>query len=496
MSDTVTIRLLPLAVSFAAERGSRLQAQLAAYGVEFPCGSGGGCGGCRVRVATGAPAATVQDRDILSPAELANGWRLACRLRAEADLTLDVSDDRGPVLTDDARIAGGERHGLAIAIDVGSTTIAAQLIDRQSGAILGVRTGLNPQMSHGADVMSRVRFALDSRDLTDAIRVYLGDMVAGLAAGRDIADVVLVGNTVMHHLFCGLDVGPLSHVPFASPALGEQLFHAADLGWPLPAATPIRFLSCLGGFVGSDILAGIVATDLCRDGALRALIDLGTNGEIALGNRDGVLVASTAAGTAFEAGCIRQGMRAANGAIAHVTVAGEGRLDCEVIGGGAPRGICGSGVVDAVACGLTLGRILPSGRIADGSRKLPLAGDIVLLQADVRELQLAKGAIAAGLRILLKRWGAAMADIDTLYLAGAFGNYLEVESARRIGLIECASAVVSPAGNTALRGAKQILAGKAPPLHTDIRHVMLAADPNFQDLFVSCMEFPAPRDGE
>ena len=211
---------------------------------------------------TGAPAATVQDRDILSPAELDGGWRLACRLRAEADLTLDVGDDRGPVLTDDARIAGGERHGLAIAIDVGSTTIAAQLIDRQSGAILGVRTGLNPQMSQGADVMSRVRFALDSRDLTDAIRVYLGDMVVDLAAGRDVADVVLVGNTVMHHLFCGLDVEPLSHVPFSSPALGEQLFHAADLGWSLPAATPIRFLSCLGGFVGSDILAGIAATDL------------------------------------------------------------------------------------------------------------------------------------------------------------------------------------------------------------------------------------------
>lgn len=261
MSDTVTIRLLPLAVSFAAERGSRLQAQLAAYGVEFPCGSSSGCGGCRVRAVTGAPAATVQDRDILSPAELDSGWRLACRLRAEADLTLDVGDDRGPVLTDDARIAGGERHGLAIAIDVGSTTIAAQLIDRQSGAILGVRTGLNPQMSQGADVMSRVRFALDSRDLTDAIRVYLGDMVVDLAAGRDVADVVLVGNTVMHHLFCGLDVEPLSHVPFSSPALGEQLFHAADLGWSLPAATPIRFLSCLGGFVGSDILAGIAATD-------------------------------------------------------------------------------------------------------------------------------------------------------------------------------------------------------------------------------------------
>jgi uncharacterized 2Fe-2S/4Fe-4S cluster protein (DUF4445 family) len=492
MCDTVTIRLLPLAAPFAVKRGSPLRSTLAAKGVEFPCGGGGCCGGCRIRVLAGTPAATARDRDILSPAELVDGWRLACGMRAETDLLLDVGDTNAPILVDDARVAGGKRQGLGIAIDVGSTTIAAQLINRATGAILGVRTGLNPQMAQGADVMSRVRFALDSRDLTETIRRFLGDMVGDLAAGRDVAEVVLVGNTVMHHLFGGLDVKPLSRVPFASPLLGEQRFHAVDLGWPLPDATPIRFLPCLGGFVGSDILAGIVAVDLCRDDALRALIDLGTNGEIALGNRSGVLVASTAAGTAFEAGCIHHGMRAAKGAVAHVTADKDGRLDCQVIGGGSPQGICGSGVVDAVAVGLNLGRILPSGRIADGSRIFPLAGDIVLSQADVRELQLAKGAIAAGLRILLKHWGASMADIQTLYLAGAFGNYLEVDSARRIGLLECPPEVVTIAGNAALRGAKQILAGETSPVRTDIRHVMLATDADFEDLFVSCMGFPAP----
>ena len=412
-------------------------------------------------------------------------------MRAETDLLLEVGDKAAPILTDDSSTAGGERQGLGIAIDLGSTTIASQLIDRASGAVVGVRTGLNPQIAHGADVMSRVRFALGNLELTDVIRRFLGDMVGDLAAGREVAEVVLVGNTVMHHLFAGLDVEPLSHVPFASPALGEQRFHSADLGWPLPDATPIRFLPCLGGFVGSDILAGIVAVDLCRGDSLRALVDLGTNGEIALGNREGILVASTAAGTAFEAGCIHNGMRAANGAIAHVTAEEDGRLDCEVIGGGHPQGICGSGVVDAVASGLTLGRILPSGKIVDGSRRLPLAGDIALRQADVRELQLAKGAIAAGLRILLKHWGGSMADIQTLYLAGAFGNYLRVDSARRIGLLECPSQVITIAGYTALRGAKQILAGKALPGGTDIRHVMLAADADFEDLFVSCMRFPS-----
>jgi uncharacterized 2Fe-2S/4Fe-4S cluster protein (DUF4445 family) len=493
MSDTVTIRLLPLDVSFAAERESPLRSSLAAYGVDLPCGGARACGGCGVRVLNGSPAPTAWDRDVFSRAELADGWRLACKLRAETDLLLDIGGAPASVLVDNSQIVGGKRQGLGIAIDVGSTTIAAQLIDRASGAILGVRTGLNPQMAHGADVMSRVRFALGSRDLTDAIRRFLGDMVGDLAAGREIAEIVLVGNTVMHHLFADLDVEPLSHVPFASASLGEQRFHAANLGWPLSNVTLIRFLPCLGGFVGSDILAGVAAVDLCHDGALRALVDLGTNGEIALGNRDGVLVASTAAGTAFEAGCIHNGMRAANGAIAHVTVDKDGRLDCEVIGGGSPQGICGSGLVDAVASGLTLGRILPSGKIVDGSRIFPVAGDIALCQADVRELQLAKGAIAAGLRILLKRWGASMADIQTLYLAGAFGNFLEIDSARRIGLLECPSQVVTIAGNTALRGAKQILAGKALPVGTDIRHVTLAADADFEDLFVSCMRFPVPE---
>ena len=360
-----------------------------------------------------------------------------------------------------------------------------------------MRTGLNPQVAHGADVMSRVFFALTSRALTDGIRRFLGGMVTDLAGDRagQVVDIVLVGNTVMHHLFCGLDPKPLSHVPFSSPSLGEQRFSPADLGWTLPAATVIRFLPCLGGFVGSDILAGIAAVDLGRDDALRALVDLGTNGEIALGNRERILVASTAAGTAFEAGAIRQGMRAANGAISHVTV-GEGRLECVVMGGGDPKGICGSGLVDAVAAGLDTGAILPNGRIADGSRAFPLAGTVSLIQADIRELQLAKGAIAAGMRILLKHWGARAADVQTLYLSGAFGNYVRPRSAVRIGLLEISQDRLAAAGNTALRGAKRLLAAGNTPVRAGIDHVMLAADPAFEETFAACMGFPGSNPSE
>jgi uncharacterized 2Fe-2S/4Fe-4S cluster protein (DUF4445 family) len=384
-------------------------------------------------------------------------------------------------------------HGLGIAIDLGTTTIAAQLVDFATGDVLGVETLLNPQAASGSDVMSRIRAALDGTDHTSPIRAALGQLVARLAAGRapQIAEVLLVGNTVMHHLFSGLSVEPLSHVPFQSPHLAEQHFTPRELGWNLPAACTIRFARCIGGFVGSDILAGIIAAGIANGPDLSALIDLGTNGEIAIGNQAGIVCASTAAGPAFEAGAIRMGMRAVTGAISYVSLA-SGTLRATVIGDVAPRGICGSGLVDAVAAGLRSGAILSNGRIANGARLFPVAAPVVLYQSDIRELQLAKGAVAAGFRLLLKRIEASIASLHAIHLAGAFGNYVQIESAIRIGLIEAPHALIHAAGNTALRGAKLLLlAAEEPPL-PPIEHVSLAADPAFQDEFARCMTFPAP----
>jgi uncharacterized 2Fe-2S/4Fe-4S cluster protein (DUF4445 family) len=339
--------------------------------------------------------------------------------------------------------------------------------------------------------MSRIRAVLQGDDLTTVVRAALGQMVTRLACGREeeIVEVILVGNTVMHHLFSGLDLEPLSHASFASPHLGVQRFRPDELGWALPAACSIRFEPCLGGFVGSDILAGIVATGMTNSDDLVALVDLGTNGEIAIGNRDGVVCASTAAGPAFEAGSIRMGMRAATGAISYVALAG-GELQATVIGDVEPRGICGSGLVDAVAAGLRSCAILPSGRIANGTKVFPVAGQVVLTQADIRELQLAKGAIASGFKLLLKRLGARAEDLKSVYLAGAFGNYVQIQSAIRIGLIEAPRRIVHAAGNTALRGAKILLLAAEEPALPTIEHVGLASDPDFQDEFANCMTFP------
>jgi uncharacterized 2Fe-2S/4Fe-4S cluster protein (DUF4445 family) len=488
---TVRIRLEPLGIDIDVPHGTPLTEVLSAQDFEFPCGGLGTCAGCGVRASAGSLPVTAEDRAAFSSEELAHGWRLACQAQATSPLVLECGQWHMEVLADDSVMHGAGKRGLGIAIDLGTTTIAAQMIDLLSGDVLAVETRLNPQSTSGSDVMSRIQAAISGVNLTDTIRDTLGEVVKQLSGGRvdEIAEIVLVGNTVMHHLFSGLDVEPLAHVPFVSPRLGEQHFSPEVLRWPLSAQCSIRFLRCIGGFVGSDILAGIVATGMTEREDLIALIDLGTNGEIAIGNQYGVVCASTAAGPAFEAGTIQMGMRAAAGAIAHVSLAGR-TLHASVIGHTEPRGICGSGLVDAVAAGLADAAILPSGRIADGSKVFPVADPVVLYQSDIRELQLAKAAIASGFRLLLRRIGAEAHNLKRIHLAGAFGNYLQAESAIRIGLIEAPQERIEPAGNTALRGAKHLLLATQEPALPRIEHVSLASDPQFQDEFARCMTFP------
>jgi uncharacterized 2Fe-2S/4Fe-4S cluster protein (DUF4445 family) len=451
---------------------------------------------------TGELAVTAEERAKLSPAELADGWRLACRHRAEQNLRLDLAQWEATILTDDSVFEFMPQEGLGIAVDIGTTTLVAQLLDLRSGHVLAVRTALNAQAQFGADIMSRIDFAVmngGQAQLARTIREQLGQLIGELfrsaqADSGQLRRVVLVGNTVMHHLFCALSVEPLSRVPFESPTPGTQVLRAGDLGWPMTAATPVRFLPCLGSFVGSDLLAGLLATRLHEKDDLTALVDLGTNGEIVLGNRERILCTSTAAGPAFEGARISAGMRAATGAISEVRVE-KGAMHCQVIGNVQPRGICGSGLVDAVACALDLGWVKPTGRFVDRA-VLKLRAPVQLIQTDIRELQLAKGAIAAGLRILLRQWGAKPADLTCIYLAGAFGNYINITSARRIGLIEAPVETIQPAGNTALLGAKLALFNLASDgadyadLLGKVRHVSLNEDAEFHEVFVECMSFP------
>ena len=495
MADSVRINLEPLGAAFEVPRGTPLQEVLFAYGVEFPCGGRGRCKRCRVRLLSGSLPVTPEQQQVLGPQDLAEGWRLACHAQADGDLSLEIAQWEVPILADDSTFPFTPGQGLGIAVDLGTTTLVAQLLDLRTGHVLGVRTALNPQAGYGSDIMSRVQFALGAsgqRKLTELIRAGIGRLVWELlpAAQAPIDRVVIAGNTVMHHLFCGIDVEPLSHVPF-EPVRDELVtFRAADLLWQTPGDPEVQFLPCLGGFVGSDILAGLLATRMAESHSLIGLIDLGTNGEIVFGSRQRIVCASAAAGPAFEGGRIKMGMQAATGAISEVTIS-QGSLHCRVLGNLPPRGICGSGLVDAVAAGLELGLVQPTGRLANGNSVFPLCPPVILTQADVRELQLAKAAVAAGIRIVLERLAASPDQVTRLYLAGAFGNYVNRASARRIGLIDFPLDKVEPAGNTALLGAKLALFG-APFAHlrSTVEHISLAADPQFQDIYVSEMGFP------
>ncbi len=503
MADPVRIELQPSGESLDVERGTSLQDVLFAYGVEFPCGGRGRCRGCRVKVLEGSLPETPEQEAILTAQELSAGWRLACRGLAGGPLTLEIAQWQTPILADYSTFPFTPAEGLGVAIDLGTTTLVAQLLDLRTSHVLAVRTALNPQMGYGSDVMSRVHFAViegGQRQLEQLIRKRIGAMVADLqvsarSGGERLRHVVVVGNTVMHHLFCGISLEPLAHAPFEPVRDGLEVFEARDLGWETVEGATVRFLPCLGGFVGSDILAGVLATRMHESDSLVGLIDLGTNGEIVLGNRERMLCASTAAGPAFEGGRISMGMRAATGAITEVDVE-DGRILCRVLGNVEPRGICGSGLVDAAAVGLERGVIQPSGRLAGGCREWMLCPPVSLQQQDIRELQLAKAAIAAGVRILLDRWGAPRGDVSRLYLAGAFGNYINRAGARRIGLIDFPEERVEPAGNTALLGAKLALffcpngAGDLARIRKAMCHISLAADPRFQEIYVEEMAFP------
>lgn len=502
MSEQVKIELQPLGKVVTVKRGTPLREILFSEGVEFPCGGRGRCRGCKVKVLKGELPLNPSQLERLTPQEIASGWRLACQGIAHEDLTLELAQWEVAILTDNSRFDFTPRDGLGVAVDLGTTTVAAQLLDLQTAQVLGVRTALNAQAQYGADIMSRIDFTFHNSgldQLKEMIRQQVGQMILALfgAAKKEtnaLREVVLVGNTVVHHLFCGIDPTPLAHYPFESADLGLQIFSPADLGWPLGGQARVRFLPCLGGFVGSDILAGILATRLAEDESLAALIDLGTNGEIVIGNQKQLLCASTAAGPAFEGARISMGMRAATGAISEITLH-ERQLNCRVLGNSEPRGICGSGLVDAVAVGLDLGHILSSGRLAAKNAAWVICPPVEVTQADIREVQLAKGAIAAGIRILLEELGAQSSDVSCVHLAGAFGNYINRQSARRVGIFDFRLDQVVPAGNTALLGAKLALfdidngAGAYPAVRSRVRHLSLSDNPRFQEIFLEEMGF-------
>jgi uncharacterized 2Fe-2S/4Fe-4S cluster protein (DUF4445 family) len=297
----------------------------------------------------------------------------------------------------------------------------------------------------------------------------------------------------MHHIFCGLDLAPLATFPFLTPHGESVIFSPKQLGWSLPDSVKICFKPNLGSFVGSDILAGILAARMHEKSSYSVLVDLGTNGEIAVGNREKILCSSTSAGPAFEGAVISCGMRASTGAIASLERSAKGELQAHVIGNVAARGICGSGMIDALATFVNANEIEPSGSISGEREALPLVENVALTQRDVRELQLAKSAIATGIALLMKRLNITAKEVESVYIAGGFGSYISTRNAVKIGLLEFDEGKVVKLGNSALIGAKMLLFDEenaAEKIKKITSHVSLETDAEFQNLFCEKLEFP------
>ena len=480
-----------------AEEGTPLADLLNSYGIEFPCGGRGTCGRCLVRLLEGEIPLTPFHRLRLRELGVPDDWRLACQSNCFSDMVLELEQRDPIILAGDKAFDFTPREGTGIAVDLGTTTLVAQLLDLQNGQVLAAERAMNPQTRYGSDLVTRLQAAMEGKSdlLTRMIREKVGELVAAVSAGHSIQPirVSMVGNTVMHHLFCGYDVRPLSFYPFESPHMEAVRFSTGELGWD-PENGELCFYPSIGSYVGSDILAGIFATGMHRKEGYSVLVDLGTNGEIVIGNRERMVAASTAAGPAFEGARISRGMVAATGAISSVELLG-GEFRCHVIGNTAPAGICGSGLTDAVSAFIRSGRIGQFGEILSGEEAIEITPGIWLTQRDIQEFQLAKAAIAAGIRIGMDRLGIGRDEVEAVYLAGGFGYYMDPLNVVRVGMLDFPVEIMHRAGNTALLGSKVFLFQEMEeilPVLEKISVIQLESAPGFQDIFVEEMIFPEP----
>jgi uncharacterized 2Fe-2S/4Fe-4S cluster protein (DUF4445 family) len=446
--------------------------------------------------------------------------------RANFDVTAVVIDDE----LIDVEPGDTSARRFAIAFDLGTTTVVATLLDLESGQPTAVRSMLNRQQPYGADVITRVSATMMDDQALGALQSRahetMAELTAEVLADADVApgevyEITVCGNVTMMQIALGIDPEPLSMAPFTVTTHEFPPTRATDFGVEVhPRASAYVFPS-LGAYVGGDIVAGMLATGLTRDRRLRLFIDVGTNSEIALGSVDRVLATAAPAGPAFEAAQIKCGMRAADGAIEGIKVNADG-LDLEVIGDVEPVGMCGSGLVDAVAELVHTGLLDHSGRFIpdeDAAERFPGLADrltkigeervfvlhwrgddpaasVYLSQRDVRELQFAKGSIATGWNILLRELGVEPGEISQVLLAGSFGAYLTPLSAVRIGLVpRIALPRIVSAGNVAGEGAKIAALSlreraEAQSILREVEYVELSGRADFNDLFIDQLAFP------
>jgi len=487
-----------------ARAGTCLGSFLREKGFEnYVCGGHGKCGKCRVICSGNLSELTDTEKKLLSNMDIKAGVRLACQTYINGDCAVITEKAGAAVIkTEGAKLGYPldptfKKYGAAI--DIGTTTVALRLYGADGG-ILSVQSALNPQKKYGADVVSRMEAALKGggAELAFAVRECLCSLLSSAAgeAGIDTKDVdrvVITGNTVMLHLLTETDTEPLTHAPFAVKRLFGETVSAKEIGLSVLADdTQVYIPRCVSAFIGADTVTALVSVPDITKIKTCVLTDIGTNGETVLIHNGELFACSTAAGPAFEGAGISMGMGGSDGAVDKVTVK-DGKITAHVIGDKAPVGICGSGIVDAAAALASLEIIDETGYMEDG--EAVLIPPVVITQNDIRAVQLAKSAIHAGIKTLLDVSGLDCGDVDTLFIAGGFGSYLDVKNAAKIGLIpQELEGRVTVLGNAALSGASALLLSssltqRSKELAKSVKIVELASNPVFAREYMDGMYF-------
>lgn len=495
--------------------------------IPAPCGGAGTCGKCKIRLIAGCLPDNGNDRALLSDDEIYSGLRLACRsntnMPVRIQLFTEPDKENFSICTDHGNEQDHEidlkdmdsGHEYGIAIDLGTTTIAAEITDITENVGLITRASVNRQRTFGADVVSRIEAAASGRgeELKRIIEKDLCDLVEsmGISSETRISKVVISGNTTMYHLLMEYDVSGIASFPFSPVSLGGEWFLRDEVfsletvkRKVLPQDCRIYLMPGLGAFVGGDIFSGMYATGITRDKGVSFFIDIGTNAEMVLKKEDMYFTTSAAAGPALEGGNLKWGTGSVAGAISGVTANTSG-FGIKTISDAAPVGICGTGAIEAVYELLRAGILDRYGTFAERYRDhgFPLAksvmGEIISLdQDDIRQIQMAKAAIRAGAEALMKHAGVSADEVDRVYVSGGFGSYLDMKKAAGTGLLpEGLLCKAQATGNTSLKGAQMALSdGIRSSADEEYQRIMsktepvdLANDEWFKERYIECMNF-------
>jgi uncharacterized 2Fe-2S/4Fe-4S cluster protein (DUF4445 family) len=442
--------------------------------------------------------------------------RVALGLPVRDAIPLDpaVTRDGDRILIDGVEVdrCGGPIHGLAM--DLGTTTIVVRLLNLETGELIADTSFENPQRFGGAEVMSRIAYDTDhpGKLLMRTLAGYLSHAIEKFPVDpKTIYEMVVVGNSTMRDLFFRQNVYSIGQTPYRSiteieMAEGKRTTTSLEQSGlrsllPIHPRAQVYGAPIISGHVGADAAACMLAVDLAHETRRIAIMDIGTNTELIVGNKDRILAASCPAGPAFEGGAITCGMPALEGAIEEVAIEDDGSFRPKVIGDGKPEGVCGSGLVDALSELLRTGQMNDKGRFEDDVHRITLwhgaeeDENVYLLESDVNELAQAKGANVAGLHVVFSTYGIDFDEIDVFYLAGGFGRHLKVEASKRIGLVPWIdSAKIVQAGNTAIEGATIALLSKTKrremeELVKKVEHCRLETHPSFFDFFVEGCQF-------